>query len=261
MEKYLIKQMIEKSGAYPFYYGDGDTSYFWRAAEIDGEIYAQRAYYSEEEGATEAFYCCQAHDRIFRREIYDSIVVDFVHFYKDVFIGHLEDNVFEDTASPNDAGLCEILSVFHRKHSDFIKDTIYWVSVMQNAEPDDGIYEVAVSGPLCEKDRLVKTVLDRLMTASPLVIETEDLTYVWRIVSANGDLWYQKSTYRRYDEYNYMSDEYGHFSENDDDAFEALQDAVRSCICVEGWVITSHVEDIDELLALVELSYEEIAEE
>ena len=58
-----------------------------------------------------------------------------------------------------------------------------------------------------------------------------------------------------------MSDEYGHFSKNDDDAFEALQDAVRSCICVEGWVITSHVEDIDELLALVELSYEEIAEE
>ncbi|MCQ2570773.1 MAG: hypothetical protein MJ154_00785 [Candidatus Saccharibacteria bacterium] len=260
MDKVLIKQMLKKSGAVPFYYGNGDESYFWLAAEIDGEIFAQRAYYAEGEGSTEVFYYCQAHDRMNIREIYDNMVVDFVVFYKPVFVGHLESSVFEDIASPEDEGLCELLSVFHKKYSDFLKDVIYWVSVIGNLEPDDGIYEVAVNGPLSQEERIVKTVLDRLMVLSPLVVETEDFTYVWRIVKANGDLWYQKSTYRRYDEYSYATDEYGHFSKDDNDAFNALSDAVLACFCVEGWRITSRIEDIDDVLALVELTYEEITE-
>ena len=39
----MIKQMLDKAAANPFYFGSGNESYFWRIAEIEDEIFAERA--------------------------------------------------------------------------------------------------------------------------------------------------------------------------------------------------------------------------
>jgi hypothetical protein len=106
--------------------------------------------------------------------------------------------------------------------------------------------------------RTAKKVLDRLFFANPIVVVVGDVEYLWQMMLAHDTIWFLKSTRYYRDEYVYISDEYGSVPLKDEDAFNALRDSVRSCFFIEGWKIIDTDTDVDEMLALVDLSLEEL---
>jgi len=250
----VIKQMLEKADAHPFYYGGGDESYFWRAAEIDGEIFAER--HQVVDGEVESsYYHCYSGDFGAKRDLYDGIVIDFVVYYRATWKFRERSDVFECTAGPEDEGLLEILSVFHRKYASFVNDVLYWFSVVLEVEPDErGVCEIAVQRKLDADERLVKRVLDRLALNDPIVVAVGDVKYCWQIVKAHGELWFLRSTWLCRDEYIFFSDEYGHVPLDESDALDALRDAVRDCFSVDNWELIDTDTDVDSMLALVDLT-------
>jgi len=253
-----IKLMLEKAGAFPFYFGGDNESYFWRVAEIEGEIFAERAQLVDDE-EYRSYYCCLANNKEARLSIYDDMVVDFVVHYGEIWRHHVPTDVFEETAGTEDRGLREILDVFHKKYSDFLNDVMLWFSVLIESEPDDdGVYYLFEPSSLNLNARTAKKVLDRLFFANPIVIVVGDVEYLWQMMLAHDTIWFLKSTRYYRDEYVYISDEYGSVPLKDEDAFNALRDSVRSCFFIEGWKIIDTDTDVDEMLALVNLSLEEL---
>lgn len=258
VENSTIKQMLEKAGANPFYFGGGDESYFWRVAEIDDEIFAER---TQVVGDCDdcGCYCCYVDDKESRQNMYYDMVIDFAAYYCDYWRNNVPSNVFDEIAGPGDKELLEILGIFHKKYSDFLNDVMYWFSFLVEYGPNNnGVYEVESSIVPGGDLHLVKSVLKHL-TPEAIVIDSEDTEYVWQIVDARGEIWYRRMTRYYRDNYIYITEEYGHVPREDVNAFEALRDAVLSCFVIEGWEIVEGSDDaVEEMLKAVNLTYEEL---
>lgn len=255
-----IKQMLEKAGANPFYFGGGNESYFWRVAEIDGEIFAER---TQVVGNCRdmGYYCCCDCDKESRLNMYYDMVIDFVTYYSGYWRNNVSSDVFEAVAGPDDEDLLCILDVLHKKYSDFLNDVLYWFANLVETGPDDsGAYQVVRSCTSHDNIQLVRAVLRRFATSCPIIIDTEDTEYIWQLAVANHEIWYKRVTRYYRDDYIFISEEYGHVPREDADACAALRDAVRSCFFIEGWEITEGSdEDAKALLATLDLSLDELS--
>ena len=254
-----IKQMLEKAGAFPFIFGGSDESFAWRAAEVEDEIFVERVQVVGKNTFT-SYYYCFAYDASSRRNMYEDMIIDFVVYYHETWRCHEASDVFDVIAGIDDRGLLEILGVFHKKYADFLNDVMFWFSIVVETEPNEyGVRKIAKTSILSPDERIVKHVLDRLSSSNPILIATEDAEYLWRIERFRGEIWFLKSTRRYRDEYTFVSNEYGHIQPKDEDAFNALRDAIRSCFYVEGWELINVEANVDEKLAIVDLSLDELS--
>ena len=255
----LIKQMLKKADAYPLYFGDDNHSYFWRAADIAGEIFVERSYVDRGEASTSYSYCL-AYDKNNRDGIFSDIVIDFVSFYRNTWFYHEKTIVFSDIANVEDRGLKEILNVFNKSYSDFLNDVLYWFSISHEIDfGDDETIRYRDPSQFNSDARLAKTILNRLSDGVPLAIDIEDTTYLWEIVSAHGELWFRRETHRYHGDYVFVTEEFGRVSEKDNDGLEALRDAVRSCFYIDGWKIVETEKKPDDMLNIVGLSLEQLS--
>lgn len=251
----MIKQMLDKAAANPFYFGSDNESYFWRIAVIEDEIFAERAQCvcgCDDYG----YYCCSVDDVQARENMYFDMVIDFATNYCAYWYDNIPSDVFEETAGPDDAELREILLVFHKKYSNFLNDVMYWFSfLIEYGTNEYGVYEIANTYVPCSDKQVVKSVLRHLSLSSPVVINSEDTEYIWQLARANGRIWYRRTTRFYRDDYIYNTDEYGYVSCDDADAIEALRDAIRLCFFIEGWeIVEDPKNDVDAMFALVDLS-------
>jgi hypothetical protein len=170
------------------------------------------------------------------------------------------EGVFREVAGEDDQGLMDILSVFKKDYAAFLNDVMFWYAVVLDTEPnEDGVMEIRDKSCLSEEARIVKHVLNHLADRNPVVISIGDTMFTWQIISAHGELWFSKITSRHYDDYIFYTEEYGRVPLSDDDAFEALRDAVRGSMMIDGWeLITDDECSLDDLLSLVNLSLEMI---
>lgn len=255
----LTRQMLAKVNPEPFYFGGDNHSYFWRVVEVDGIIYAELAQCVDEE-CYESYYCCMACDKISRQLIYEDIIIDFCVYYADGLRSGKERDVFgETTGGPGDKGLSFILSVFGKEYGDFLRDVFYWFSVVIETEPnEDGCLEVR-SSSLSDNARIAKKVIDR-SESNPIVITDNNSStdYYWWIIKDRDFIWYLRSVRRMHGEYIFISDEYGCVSQNNVDAVCALRDAVRCPFLSDGAEVIETGVNVDEVLALIGLSLEEI---
>jgi hypothetical protein len=253
--------MLEKADAQPFYFGGDNISFFWRTAQIDDEIFAQRVQHSDS-STEESYRYCSAYDRSSKQHIYDDIVLDFVMYFFDAWrLGRAyAEGAFCDVAGVDDQGLRDILMTFDKTYAGFINDVLYWYSIAFETEPnDDGSYEIRDPGVLDEDSRIAKHVIDRLSERNPMTIVRGDTMYIWQIVPAHGELWFSKHTHRFHDEYVFCTEEYGRINPRDKDAYHALRDSVRSCFMIDGWELVDDAEsNPEDLLCLVDLSLETI---
>ena len=260
VDNLIIKQMLEKAGVNPFYFGGGNESYFWRVAEIDDEIFAER---TQVVGNCRdmGYYCCSECDKESRLNMYYDIVIDFVTYYSGYWRNNVSSDVFEAIAGPNDEDLLSILDVLHKKYSDFLNDVMYWFANIVETSPDNsGAYEVVRSCTPRDDIHLIRAVLRRFATSCPITIDAEDVEYIWQLASTSGEIWYKRTTRCYCDNYIFISEEYGRVPRKDEDACAALRDAVRSCFFIEGWEITEGSgEDVDAMLATVDLSLDELS--
>ena len=254
----IIKQMLEKADAGVFYFGGSDESYYWRVAEIDEEIFAERA---QIVGSCRDVGCynCAKDAKEARLNIYYDMVADFASYYCDYWRNDIPSDVFEAIASPSDEGLLSVLGAFHKKYSDFLNDVMYRFSYLVETVPKGGFYETVRLNYPCEDVRLIRAVLKRLAVSCPIIINTEDNEYFWQLAYANGEIWYRRVMCYYRDYSTYMTEEYGHISRSNADAFGALQDAVRSCFLIDGWhIIGGASDDVEAMLGVVELSSDEL---
>ena len=256
----LIKTMLEKADAYPFYFGGDEESFFWRVAVIDDELFAERVYFTDDDTVA-TYFSGSIRNRKAMRNIYNYIIIDFVVYYYEDWLNEDANGAFEEVADSDDEGLCEILAAFGKKYGKFIKDVIYWSSVFLETAPDDeGRYWVSCSSEdLSEDDRLVKKVLDRLCKTDSIEIATDDASYHWDIVKAHNEIWFYRIVNYIHDDYMYITEEYGHVSLKDEYAMESLRDAVRGCFYAEGCELLSEQDDgLEAQLAIIDLNLEEL---
>ena len=256
----IIKQMLEKADARPFYFGGSNYSYFWRVTEINGEIFAERIHVNHEH-ISKTYSYCLAYDKYMRDGIYTDIVIDFVTFYRNSWYYHTPCSAFVDVASDEDEELRNILEIFYKKYSDFLNDVLYWYSIVNEAdfnEVEDS-YTIKAPSELDSDGHLVKNILNRLYAGDPLVIESDGTVYFWEIVKAHGEIWYKRETQRFRDDYIYITEEYGHVPLRDVNAMDAIRDAVRSCFFLDGWELLNEEDNPDSILGIVGLSLEEVS--
>ena len=262
MDNNTIISMLEKADAQPFYFGGDNESYFWRAANIEDEIFAQRVWCDGRNNVKESFYYCLVDDTGSRQDIYDDIVIDFVVYYADFWrhgCGYVE-GAFDTVAGKDDRGLSDILIAFGKSYNAFVNDVMFWYSIVLESMPisDDDVIHIREKDSLKERDRIAKHVVDRLSVDGPLTITQGNTTFVWRIVEASGKLWFSKHTSRSYDGYSFHTEEYGSIKPFDEDEFNALRDSVSSCFAIDGWSIDANNSNPEDLLCLVNLSLETI---
>lgn len=254
-----IKQMLEKADANPFYFGGDNESYFWRVAEIDDEIFAER---TQVVGGCDdyGYYCCYIDDKESRQNMYYDMVIDFATYYCDYWRNNVSSEVFDEIAGPGDKELLGILDIFHKKYSDFLNDVMYWFSFLVEYGPNDkGVYEIESAIIPGGDLHLVKSVLKHLAPES-MVVDSEDTEYIWQIAKARGEIWYRRVIRHYRDNYIFITEEYGHVPREDVDAFGALRDAVLCCFTIEGWeIVEGSDEVVNEMLAAVDLTLEELS--
>ena len=257
----LIKQMLKKADAHPFYFGGDNHSYFWRVAEICGEIYAERTHVDGESNETQASYSyCLAFDKNNREGIYCDIVIDFVMYYRDFWYYHIENTAFSDVASCYDEGLLEILDVFNKSYAEFISDVLYWFSISLEVEIDEKLETYKFKDPsrLSSNARLAKKVIDRFSEGVPIVVEVGDTTFLWEAINMRNEIWFKREVQRDHGEYIYITDEWGRVPLDDSDALESFRDAVRSCFYIDGWKIIETENNLGDFLKVAGVNLDEI---
>lgn len=130
-----VRIMLEKADPYPFCFGGCGMLVLWKVAEIDDEVFAS-AIYTTMAGAVEVFYHCSIYNIDGLDFIYNEIVDDFVTCNIDAWMDRVDNGTFEVFGNKDDLGLNEVLSVFHKKYSEFLNDVMYWFSIQIEAERD-----------------------------------------------------------------------------------------------------------------------------
>jgi len=130
-----VRIMLEKADPYPFCFGGCGMLVLWKVAEIDDEVFAS-AIYATTVGAVEVLYNCSIYNSDGLDFVYNEIVGDFVSCNSDAWMDRVDNGTFEVFGNKDDLGLNEVLSVFHKKYSDFLNDVMYWFSIQIEAERD-----------------------------------------------------------------------------------------------------------------------------
>ncbi len=253
MKQKKINQLIEKNGILGFDFENDSFSVCWSVTPGAGKMVARRII-EDEDGVTDEFYVDVPYESISAVEdLYDNIVIDFVEFYLDDLRGRggTEWNLFDDIASPQDAGLLQMLSFFGKTYGEFLADMFFWFGALNEAEgliaEDEDAEEFA---KLDEDERLTKKVLGRLGEHWLYVAYSAlgDGAY-WRFAKANGQIWFTTIVMEGYEFGCLMSKPiYGHVSLSDIDGMEALRDAVRTdFLAADCW----ELEESGEALELI----------
>lgn len=256
--------MLEKADAKPFYFGDGDKSYFWRVALIeDGnekEIYAERSVGNTERLLEQSYYCISYNDKKARQSMYDDIIIDFVMFNCNSWRTKSRNDALYQLITDSDEGLEEILYIFDKSDSDFITDVLYWYGFALTTEPNsDMFYTICDDNSLSEKERVIKKVIDRSETTASITFQQDDTFYSWYITKCSGRLWYLRRIEHYRENYVYFTDEYGSAPLTDEDSVEAIRDAFLGCASAEGCIVIKTENNPDLQLQSIGLTIEDFA--
>lgn len=254
MKQKKIERLINDSKVLGFDFENDEVCVTWSVTPGEGMMLARRtAEYDWDWYDVE--YCAVPYaDLDAVDELYDDIVIDFVDFYYDALRTGtaVKWNLFDDLASAHDEGLGEMLSFFGKTYGEFLNDVFYWYGIICEAdqiEDEDEDDECEEDAETTERNHLVKKVLDHLGDHY-LFIDFDDMGvgYYWLFAKANGKIWYSCSDVF-YDDYSYFvgTPGYGYVEESDEDAMEALRDAIRALLAEDGWIMEDYGETLDLL--------------
>lgn len=263
--KDLVRSMFKKTAARPFKFGSG---YSMRATALEDEIYVEYMKASGE--VAYRIICKDTEDASYSiDELFDEMIADFVLCYRRVWTLGAETDVFGAFAGPDDEGLREVLEVFGKDYKTFQNATMYWFSLLFDDEDDGcedevdydaayypGTEYVPPGEKMTSQDRIIKTVVERIATCPIWFINKMNHEYCWQIAVANNRFWYWKRKTSYCEGVIAIEDEFGDFAKDDQDAFNALRDAISNSFYEDdNWTLIGD-DNPDKTLSIVGLSKE-----
>ena len=259
MKKKEIQRLIEESGACGFDFASDDYSACWTVARNGDMLLGWRMIEDEDGMADELLVAISYADAKKVTSLYEDIVIDFVMICSDDLRANTGSDLslFDDTASPCDEGLIQMLPLFGKTYGEFLNDVFFWFGVWIDVDEllvDACTPESEVSS---EDYRLTKKVLDHLGGECwlDIVYGATGESYRWDFAVANGEIWYSHAA--DYDVLDCQTREleYGHVELADAVGMEALRDAVSLDFArYESW----ELEESGNALALLGLNLSDL---
>ena len=236
MKQKTFDRIIDKTSAV-LAFDNHDADHTWRVALHEGKMLVRKEvdeFGSDFIELTD--YEIDFADVFAVEKMYYEIVDDVVLCFGEAMYEHTlaEYEFLANVAAKDDDGFSELLSYFGVNWAEFVADVFHvytnyiesmWFEDLARDLEDEHVCDM-------EDYHLVDKVLSRLNFCDAMVCYGDELGIYWQVTCAHGEFWY-----RKYEIWDLGDDDHcvncadwGHFSEDDEEAMAALADAIAVAI-------------------------------